>query len=154
MTGHEETIKAIKALLTESFEGSLATLDDGKPFVSAAGFIWDEAPKGAIQVYLLLSDLARHSQHIKKNPKVSLLITESAGNKFLYEKKRVTLGGQIQLVEEAAGSLKLKEKYLKRYPKAEIFFTLKDFKFYRLIPDELYWIGGFGKAEVIKCSMA
>jgi len=86
MTGHEETINAIKKLLTESLEGALATLDDGSPFVSAAGFIWDEAPKGAIQVYLLLSDLARHSQHIKKNLRVSFLVTESAGNKFLYEK--------------------------------------------------------------------
>jgi nitroimidazol reductase NimA-like FMN-containing flavoprotein (pyridoxamine 5'-phosphate oxidase superfamily) len=150
----------IHSLLEKIHEGSLGTVEDGKPFVSSVGFIYlkqiaAEEKQGEThlldgKIYLLLSDLARHTRHLKKNPQASLLVVEGNPNLPIHEKERVTVQGKVRLMDDPKEYEELKGQYLNAFPRSEIFFTLKDFHFYTLEPVEIYWVGGFGKAKTFK----
>lgn len=156
-------------LLRKSNEGALGTVEEGRPFVSGAGFFYEEGaaeardypwsrlrgtrPKGRGEaggkILFLLSDLARHTKNLARNPAASLLIVEAAGGP-IHEKKRLTLQGAVRRVEGRGEFERLKEKYLAVFPRAAIFFTLPDFRFYEMRIEEAHWIGGFGKAATVR----
>ncbi len=139
------------ALLAASQEGALGTLDEkGRPFVSAVGFVYEPEPAdGWGSLYFFLSELARHTKHLAKNPAVNLLIVEQAPETPVHERKKLSLGGKIEKVQAPELKEILKAKYLGVFPRSKIFFTLSDFHFYCLKPEDLYWIGGFGKAAAL-----
>lgn len=145
-------IQKILPLLESTQEGALATLEQGRPFVTLIGFLYekDSTGKGLGGFYFLMSDLARHTRHLKACPEASLLVVSKSGPASPYEKERATILGKVAIVENAGRLDALKKKYLEIFPNAEIFFTLKDFRFYQLMPDEIYWIGGFGKVMSLK----
>ena len=133
-------------LMKQNHEASLGTIgDDGNPFVSATGYVFQNEA-----MYILISDLARHSKNIQKNAHVSLLIVEANAKAPVHERKRVTVQGKAERVNDKAELETLKKIYLEHFPKAGIFFSLPDFRFYRVPVQELHWIGGFGKAETFK----
>ena len=149
----DQPIEKILSILEKASEGALGTIDENKPFVSAAGFIFlkeKNASKLGGGIYVLLSDLARHTRHLKKNPEASLLIMDNQSGLPVYERKRFTLEGVMSKVENPEGRAKLKAKYLEVFPRSEIFFTLPDFHFYQLEVREIYWVGGFGKIATLK----
>jgi len=155
----------LSGLIKSSHEAALATLEDdwprrppagaslskpqaaacqSWPYASATGYILDDEKRLAVDI--LLSRLARHTKNILKNPAVSLLVVESKAKAPVHEKMRATLRGQAFPVQEKEAFERLKLAYLEKFPKAEIFFTLPDFAFYRIEPQEIHWIAGFGKA--------
>ncbi|MBI3306588.1 MAG: pyridoxamine 5'-phosphate oxidase family protein [Candidatus Omnitrophica bacterium] len=146
-----ESIDSIQPLLLQVHEGALGTVEDGKPFVSATGFLYTSegvrfnSPPGR-SIHLLLSDLSRHSKNLAKCPEASLLVVENSPGIPIHEKKRVSLQGKVERVESKEMSVSLKDQYLKIFPRSEIFFTLPDFRFYELKISQIHWIGGFGKA--------
>ena len=136
---------SVKRLILHSSEAALGTLEDEGPFVSGAGYAVEEDEN--IKVALLLSDLSRHTRNIVKRPRVSLLVVESKADTPIHEKQRATLLGEAKRIEDQKKFDRLKQSYLKRFPKSEIFFSLPDFRFYEVQPEEIHWIGGFGKAK-------
>lgn len=152
-------------LLNSVSEGALATIDaESRPFASAVGFIVQhESTSSKPQIFILMSDLARHAKHIALHPEASLLVMEQNLKIPVHEKKRATLYGEVKRIEHPKkGQVQdcesgpgpsfetLKKEYLKAFPKSEIFFSLPDFRFYELKIAEIYWIGGFGKAQTLK----
>ncbi len=153
----------LSGLINSSSEAALATLEDGWPrppagaslskpqaaacqswpYASATGYIVENE---RLTVAVFLSRLARHTKNILKNPAVSLLVMESKAKAPVHEKMRATLRGQAFPVQEKEVFGRLKLAYLEKFPKAGIFFTLPDFAFYRIEPQEIHWIAGFGKA--------
>ena len=142
-------LELLSKLIKSSSEAALGTLEEdssgtvARPYLSATGYVVEDEEKLSVAVFL--SKLARHTRNIQKNPRVSLLVVET-GRDPVHQRARATLMGKAVMVrdEEAAGHLK--REYLKRFPKAEIFFSLADFSFYRIEPSEIHWIAGFGKA--------
>ena len=96
-----------------------------------------------------MSDLARHTQNIRNHERVSLMVLESGG-KPVYEKKRVAVQGIAHEIKEKEKVEAFRKEYLRRYPQAQIFFTLPDFHFFEIEISELYFVGGFGKIESLK----
>jgi len=141
------------SVIERSHEGSLSTLEEGRPFVSAVGFVFrkmkNEAKLGG-KIYILLSDLARHTRHLKKNPKASLLVVEENRDLPIHERQRLTILGEMHRVQSQDEFETAKADYLKAFPRSQVFFTLSDFRFYELVAEEIYWIGGFGKVVSIK----
>ena len=138
-------------LLESVSEGALGTVENGKPFVSATGCLF-ESGKGAEKLgslYFLLSDLARHTKNLNQCPEASFLMAESKENTPVYERKRLSLQGKVTRISDPDAFKKLKGKYLERFPKAEIFFTLADFRFYEMPIESIHWIAGFGKAGTV-----
>lgn len=138
--------KNIQSQLTELYEGYLATLEEGLPYVSAAAFIF-EPRNDKERFYFLLSDLARHTKNVKSHPGVSLLIPFKAPDKGFYETPRLTVQGQARLVEDEQTLKELRESYARKVPQSGSFMSLPDFRFYVLEPASFHWIGGFGKAK-------
>lgn len=142
-------IAEAKALIRESAEVFLATACKDRPFASVSGFIFREED-GWGKAALLLSDLAEHTKRLKQNPQISLLFVEKNDAKPVQQRKRVTLEGQAEAVSAARDFELLKNSYVEKYPYAEIFFQLKDFRFYTISTETLLWFGGFGTAKRLR----
>ncbi len=140
-----ESFESVRELIRESSEAALGTVEGSQPFVSAVGFVSQQSED--IILDLLLSDLSRHTRNLQKNPSVSLLVVEEGKTIPVHEKVRATLLGKAELVKNQEKFQQLKKIYLKQFPKSEIFFSLPDFRFYEIKPQEIHWIGGFGKAQ-------
>ena len=149
---NDESLQSVMSLLDSTNEASLGTLEEGHPFVSATGFIFEKGETGLLpgKIYMLLSELARHTRNIKLYPRISLLIVQQDPSLAVHEKKRMTLQGTVSTVTEEAEHERLRNTYLEVFPRSQVFFTLPDFCFYALEPEEIHWIAGFGKAGTLK----
>lgn len=124
--------------------GVLSTLSrriEGFPFGSVTPFILDHAGRPV----LLISDIAEHTRNIADDNRVSLIVQPFSQD--MQETARVTILGhaiQISDVEHPKQSA-LGQRYLSFFPQAEAYFGMHDFRFYRLDPVRIRYIGGFGK---------
>ena len=145
----------ISLLLERAHEGALATLEGGKPFVSAVGCLYVAGESGSEttpvsgQIYFLLSDLARHTKNIRKHPQVSMHVLEK-GDAPAYERRRASAQGQIAEIRDREEFENYKMRYLEMFPGGKIFFTLSDFHFFEIEIAEIYFVGGFGKIQSIR----
>lgn len=131
-----------RTLISEARIGSLATLDrSGAPYVSlvTVATMPDRAP------VLLLSKLARHTQNIAADARVSLLVAEN-GDGDPMEGARLSITGSIAVTEEAAA----KRRFLLRHPPAEGYAGFRDFAFYRIEPSAGHIVAGFGRIADVK----
>ena len=136
-------------LLEKAHEGFLATLEEGKPFVSAAGFLYERKSGKFGKIFLFLSDLARHTKNLRSNPQVSLAAAE-AGPEPVYERRRVTAQGSIQAVEDPALIKTLQSKYAKIFQGSDMLFGFRDFHFFGIDITEIHLVAGFGSIETFK----
>ena len=132
-----------RSIVRHAKKVSLATLngETGGPFVSLATVATDMT--GAPIV--LLSDLARHTQNIKRDPRASLLFDASGEEGDPLEGGRVSLSGTLKVSEAARD----KARFLERHPDAAGYAEFADFAFYRLQVAEAYLVGGFGRIHSI-----
>lgn len=141
----------ILRLLESADEACLGTLEDGKPYVSAAGVLYEKSGEGETgRIFLFLSDLARHTRNLQKNSEVSLLLVDRTKKQPVQERPRLTVQGVAVLVQDPDEGAQLKARYAQRFPGSEIFLSLPDFRFYEVRFHELHWIGGFGAARTLR----
>lgn len=124
--------------------GALCTLSkkfDGHPFGSITPYLADH--DGSLLI--LISTLAEHTKNIQHDPRVSL-ITHNQASPDIQTQGRVTMVGSAHLV---AGKEQAGKRYLRYFPQAETYFAMHDFSFYRIVPEAVRYIGGFGKIHWI-----
>jgi hypothetical protein len=95
-----------------------------------------------------LSALAPHTQNLLADPRASLCIsaTDSLGSDP-QALPRVSLQGRVDRVERASDLfVEARRRYLARLPAAEPLFELGDFAIFRLAPDKVRYVAGFGRA--------
>jgi heme iron utilization protein len=125
----------------------LLTLRNGRPFGSHVPYVfgpdWTRA-------YLHLSRLALHTQHLLTNPRVSLFIAEPDGpDKNPLALRRMNLEGEAAVLSPDAPSYgEIRERYLERFPQAEMMFGFGDFSLWELRLDNAHFVLGFGQAFV------
>jgi heme iron utilization protein len=132
----------VYSLLQEVKIATLCTNHEGTPFGSLVAYGLDSQGRP----YVFISDLAEHTENIKKSKKVSLMIFKE-DKEDLFNSQRVTFVGKMILVEKDHEIETLKKDYLKRFPPAEQFIDFGDFNFYRLETEKIHCIGGFGDIE-------
>ena len=125
--------------------GALCTLSkkfDGHPFGSITPYLVDH--DGSLLI--LISSLAEHTKNIQHDPRVSL-ITHNQDSPHIQTQGRITVVGTAQIItdKDNAGT-----RYLRYFPEAQSYFDMHDFSFYRIMPQSLRYIGGFGKIHWIK----
>lgn len=93
----------------------------------------------------LLSELAEHTGNLHARAEASALLTEPLGSHDQpLALGRVTLLGRCSKV--GASELPLaRELFLAKQPSASYYVDFKDFAFYRLEPEALRYVGGFGR---------
>lgn len=121
--------------------GALATLQaDGTPFTSlvniASGI--DGTP------LTLISELAVHTKNIARDSRMSLLIAQPAGANGANDPAahpRISLTGRAEITTDAHD----RRRFLARHPLAAKYADFPDFAFYRLVPDHIHVVAGFGR---------
>jgi putative heme iron utilization protein len=126
-------------ILREALSGSLATEGEGGyPFVSQVGVV---ALSNGTPL-LLLSNLARHTLNIRKDPRVSLLLSERWQGPNLHEASSLTVTGRVSPAEKS----EVRARYLVRHPEAAKSLDSADFSFWRLGVERGHLVAGFGKS--------
>jgi putative heme iron utilization protein len=131
-------------LIGERRIGALGTLRDGAPFVSMIAF----APAVDFSVfYILASQMAYHTQDFLKDPRCSLLITETdSGTADPQMLGRLTVRGKVESIGETEAEYEnARELYVERFPNAARTLQLGDFALYRIRPDGGRFVAGFGQ---------
>ncbi|MGR7995063.1 MULTISPECIES: HugZ family pyridoxamine 5'-phosphate oxidase [unclassified Xanthobacter] len=127
----------VRRLIREARFGTLATLDaDGGPYASLVAVGTD--PEG--RPTLLISQLARHTQNIARDARVSLLVSAAEADDPL-NAPRASLIGRIAAAEDPL----VRARYLARHEAATGYADFKDFAFYRIDLDHAHLVEGFGR---------
>lgn len=91
---------------------------------------------------LLLSQLADHTRNLGADPRVSLLFDGSDGHPNPQTGPRATLQG----VAAPSDDPRLRARFLARHPAAAQYAGFGDFAVYRVAPQRIHFVGGFGRA--------
>jgi putative heme iron utilization protein len=132
--------RASRQLLRSHRYGVLSTLSrkfNGHPFGSIAPYVVDH--DGSLLI--LISTLAEHTKNIKYDCRVSLIAYDQ-NNLDIQSQGRVSMVGEARQVMDKPY---LGARYLRHFPEVACYFTMRDFSFYRIMPQTLRYIGGFGK---------
>lgn len=129
-------------LLRSAVVGVLAVLIDGKPYQGLVPFAFvEEDPAFLVHV----SALARHTQGLTPGAPYSLLIHGEPRDPL--QTLRASFSGAVEMLSrDTAAYQTARQRYLARFPKAQITFTLPDFRLIRLSVTEVRFVAGFARA--------
>ncbi len=139
MKSDTKTKKNVSRIIRCAQKGALATLhhESGHPYASLIALA--SAPSGV--PLFLISNLAVHTENIRKNPNISILIGDSQHTGRPVEGARVTLQGIASPVQAPWA----RARFLAFHPDAELYADFEDFDFYCLNVKNAHYVGGFGK---------
>ena len=145
---HESRLTAaVRRVLKSRRTAALGTLSsDGGPHVSMVPFAVDSTQARLI---LLISQLAAHTRHIARDPRVSLLITEAENaDEPVHQLGRITLVGEACCIQrDTVEHDNCEQVYLRRFPEAENIALLPDFRYVSMYVQAVRQIAGFGAAR-------
>lgn len=145
----DEARKLARTLLRSARSAALAVLEPGEngfPFVSRAliGIDTDGTP------VILISRLSTYTQALALDNRCSLLVGD-VGKGDPLAHARMTVQCLAEKVErDDARHPRLRGRFLRRHPKAELYVDFPDFAFFRLTPQRASLNGGFGRAYVLE----
>ncbi|HRI38798.1 MAG TPA: pyridoxamine 5'-phosphate oxidase family protein [Nitrospira sp.] len=143
----ENVHDAWSALAREVRTAVLLTMRAGRPFGSHVPYVFGS---DWTRAYLHLSRLALHTQHLLADQRVSLFIAEPDElQKNPLALRRINLQGEATILSPDASSYgAIKERYLGRFPQAEMMFGFGDFALWELRLDDAHFVLGFGQAFI------
>lgn len=138
------------ARLLESYQtASLATVTpSGAPQVSYVPVAIDEKRR----FLFFVSELSEHTGNLKANPLASLMLIEDEGKSGqLFARNRLTLNGKVESIARdsdqwTAASTCYRERFGKFF---DMLSGLPDFHMFRLTPEDIRLVLGFGSAYQI-----
>jgi len=137
--------QVLKELIGSRAVAALGTLRDGAPYVSLVLY----APTGDLSGFLIhISRLAHHTQNIRQDPRVSLMIV--AAEQAAQDPQtlaRVSIQGAAEEIPQASRACEhATTTYLARFPQATRYLELGDFSFFAIRPQAIRFVAGFGRA--------
>ena len=128
-----------KHLLRTIRVGALGTLDPGTghPVVTLTSVATDYDGTPVIFV----SRLSQHTKNLLADPRASLLMSQGGKGDPLAH-PRLTVMAEA----EQSTAPHLRERFLGRHPKAQLYIDFPDFLFFRLVPTKVHLNGGFARA--------
>lgn len=133
-----------RCLLRAHRYGVLSTLSkrfDGHPFGSIAPYLTDHDGS----VLLFISGLAEHTKNLLQDPRVSM-ITHDQNDPRIQTQGRVTVVGKAHPLD---GREPYARRWLRYFPENAQLFELGDFSFFRIAPQSVRHVAGFGQARWI-----
>jgi putative heme iron utilization protein len=113
---------------------------EGHPYGSTAPYVTDAE---GCPVFLF-AGLATHYHNLELDPRASLTVFDEGMERDPLDSSRVTLIGRAEALPEQEWPA-VQERYFERFPAARDFLEI-GFVFFRLKPEQIHWIGGFGGA--------
>jgi heme iron utilization protein len=141
---NEEVQAAWVNLAEEVRTGVLLTLRNDRPFGSHAAYVFGEHWTRA---YIHVSRLALHTEHLLKDPRVGLFVSEpDKPGKNPLALRRINLQGEAVLLDvDALDYAVVKERYLARFPQSAMMFGFADFAVWELRLQDAHLVLGFGQ---------
>jgi heme iron utilization protein len=131
-------------MLRETRWSALATSRDDEPFSSWVAVAAEPDFAGFL---LHLSRLALHTRYLEANPRASLSISESdvGGTDDPQQLARASVQGRVVVIaRDSAEYAEARRRYLDRFPAAATHFEFADFSLFRLVPESVRFVPGFG----------
>jgi heme iron utilization protein len=130
-------------LLRQSKTGTLSVFDNRTGF--PLGTLVNIAPDDQDRPLFLFSNLSRHTICLQANSKASLLVSAPLPpDSDPLMQLRGTMIGPIEPVTDASVS-ELRERYVRQHPYAARYAQFSDFNLYRMQPQHVFVVGGFGR---------
>lgn len=145
MSSSNESAPLARALYARCTEGVLSTISldvPGYPFGSITPYASDAQGRPVI----LISDIAQHTKNILADSRVSLTLAE--GGEDAQAAGRVTILGDARPVPAEELDV-ARARYERRYPQSRAYHAQHDFRFFRIEPVRVRYIGGFGRIHWI-----
>ncbi|WP_137136146.1 HugZ family protein [Rhizobium sp. FKY42] len=140
----DEARQLARRLISEAPHVALSVLEPttGWPSISRTIIALDEDGVP----FILVSALAAHTGALKTDGRCSFLAGEPGrGDPLAHPRLSVQAQAQ-QIAREHPYFSALRDRFLNRHPKAQLYIDLPDFCFFRLMPQSGSLNGGFGKA--------
>lgn len=135
----EDVAPTARRIMRLADKVALATIqsEGGSPFLSLTGVatLMDATP------ILLMSDISRHSVHLAKDPRASLLFDGTGDHANPLTEDRVTVNGRIVRCDNP----EVEHRFMAKHPKA-FYAQFADFSFYEMQIEDAHFVGGFGTA--------
>ncbi|MDE2444679.1 MAG: pyridoxamine 5'-phosphate oxidase family protein [Alphaproteobacteria bacterium] len=131
----------ILALLRNTKTGALSVIDfeTKDPFVALVNVACDQAGLP----FFLFSKLARHTKSLLADRRASLLVSDMPEQADALTGLRATFVGRMVRIEDSA----MRHDYLIKHPYAETYIDFGDFSFWRMTPEKIFVVGGFGRIQ-------
>ncbi len=100
---------------------------------------------------LLVSKLSSHTANLMKDGRASLLLSESGKGDPLAH-PRLSILGEFKEVADQEERQALRQRFLLRHPKAELYIDFGDFSFWRMKVVSGHLNGGFARAADLEAS--
>ena len=146
---HARSCRDLCARARTASLGTIARDVAEHPFVTLVSVAFDA--KG--RALLLLSRLAEHTANLEACSRASLLVSEEATGETVdaLALGRVTLVGSCGRVPEADVDA-CRTSFLDRHPEATSYVGFADFGFFRLEPQHVRYVGGFGRMSWVSAA--
>lgn len=138
----DELAQSARDLVASQRSGVLCTNSTHKPGY-AFGSLTPYAVDGAARPIFLISDMGVHTGNLEADPRATLFVSAAVENDDVLSAARVNVFGRVVRLEEEEAE-EARSSYLAAHPEAQAWADFGDFAFYRLEPEEAYYIGGFG----------
>ncbi len=143
----DQARRLARTLLRSARSCALAVLEPetGVPFASRTltGTDTDGTP------VILVSALSLHTQALRADPRASLLAGEPGKGDPLAHPRLTVICTAEEVARDSAAHAALRERFIRRHPKARLYVDFPDFAFFRLVPLRANLNGGFGKAFLL-----
>ena len=133
-----------RGLLRRARTGALGTSnrDPQGPYVSLANIATD----GQGHPVIFISKLAWHTRNIEADPSGSIMVSEMPLEGDALTGPRVTVMGRFERLAAA----EIAPRYAHHHPAARTYLDFPDFGFWRLNPEKIHAVAGFGRIETIE----
>ncbi|QRM56345.1 HugZ family protein [Sinorhizobium sp. BG8] len=143
----DEAIGLARSLLRSARSCALAVIEPETQFPFASrtltGIDVDGVP------VILVSGLSVHTRALRRDGRSSLLAGEPGKGDPLAHPRLTVLAKAEEVSRESTVYARLRERFVRRHPKAKLYVDFPDFVFFRLVPAQAHLNGGFGKAYVL-----
>jgi heme iron utilization protein len=125
---------------------SLATFDrqTGYPYVSLIAVATDVSG----DPLFLISTLARHTQNLEFDSRVSILFSAMGAGPDPLDAGRVSVMGRASVTEDGAS----RQRFMARHPETAEYAVFNDFALWKLTPELGHYVGGFGRIHSVPAS--
>jgi putative heme iron utilization protein len=140
----EDARRLARQLVRGARFGAIAVLEPetGHPFSSRVllGTDVDGVP------VMLSSTLSMHTRAVLADPRASLLVGEPGKGDPLAWPRLTILADAERVKSDTESHSRIRARFLRQHPKAQLYVDFPDFSFFRLVPKSGSLNGGFGKA--------
>ncbi len=142
---------AWRTLVEQTRTGVLLTLRNGHPFGSHVPYLLGDDWS---RLYLHLSRLALHTQHLVEDARVSLFLSEpDKPDKNPLALQRINLQGTASILSPTDLAYEpVKQRYLAKFPQSHMMFSFGDFALWELRMQDAHLVLGFGQAYQARSS--